>query len=125
VTRPWARRASWWTLVTVLIAATAVAASLATRQLVAESKTIIADGSAERNAELDVAKADVPRLLSYTPDTAEHDLTAATSLLTGAFLTNYTNLIHDTVIPGAQQKIISATAQVPADAVETLTSDKA
>jgi Mce-associated membrane protein len=53
-------------------------------------------------------------LLSYKPDTAEKDLTAARDRLTGAFKDSYTQLTHDVVIPGAKQKQISAVATVPA-----------
>jgi Mce-associated membrane protein len=53
-------------------------------------------------------------LLSYKPDTAEKDLSAARDRLTGAFKDSYTQLTHDVVIPGAKQKQISATATVPA-----------
>lgn len=53
-------------------------------------------------------------LLSYRPDTVQHDLEAARGRLTGTFLNSYTQLTHDVVIPGAQQKQISAVATVPA-----------
>lgn len=53
-------------------------------------------------------------LLSYKPDTVEHDLEAARGRLTGQFLDAYTSLTHDVVIPGAKQKAISAEATVPA-----------
>lgn len=55
-------------------------------------------------------------LLSYKPDTVQKDLDAARSRLTGSFLNAYTSLTHDVVIPGAQQKQISAVASVPAAA---------
>jgi Mce-associated membrane protein len=55
-------------------------------------------------------------LLSYAPDTVEQQLNAASGLLTGSFKDSYTKLTHDVVIPGAQQKHISATASVPAAA---------
>jgi Mce-associated membrane protein len=55
-------------------------------------------------------------LLSYKPDTAEKDLSAARDRLTGAFKDSYTQLAHDVVIPGAKQKQISAAATVPAAA---------
>jgi Mce-associated membrane protein len=55
-------------------------------------------------------------LLSYTPDTAQTKLSAARDLLTGTFRDSYTSLTNDVVIPGAQQKKISATAAVPAAA---------
>ncbi len=52
-------------------------------------------------------------LLSYRPDTVQKDLEAARGRLTGTFLNAYTSLTHDVVIPGAQQKQISAVATVP------------
>jgi Mce-associated membrane protein len=55
-------------------------------------------------------------LLSYRPDTVEKDLSAARDRLTGTFRDSYTSLTHDVVIPGAQQKQISAQASVPAAA---------
>lgn len=53
-------------------------------------------------------------MLSYRPETVDKDLESAKSRLTGTFLTAYTSLTHDTVIPGAKQKQISAVATVPA-----------
>jgi Mce-associated membrane protein len=64
-------------------------------------------------------------LLSYKPDTVQHDLEAAKSKLTGNFLDAYTKLTHDVVIPGAQQKQISAVAAVPAAASTSATADHA
>lgn len=55
-------------------------------------------------------------LLSYAPDTVEQQLVAARDLLTGEFRRSYTTLTDDVVIPGAQQKRISAVATVPAAA---------
>ena len=51
-------------------------------------------------------------MLSYTPDTASEKLKAARERLTGPFRDSYTSLTDDVVIPGAQQKRISATATV-------------
>jgi len=51
-------------------------------------------------------------LLSYRPDTVQKNLEAARGRLTGTFLSTYTQLTHDVVIPGAQQKQISAVATV-------------
>jgi Mce-associated membrane protein len=56
------------------------------------------------------------KMLSYRPDTVEHDLHSARDLLGGPLKDSYTSLIHDVVIPGAQQKHISAVASVPATA---------
>ncbi|MGV0045094.1 hypothetical protein ACRU13_10075 [Mycobacterium colombiense] len=54
------------------------------------------------------------KILSYNPDTVDHDLDAARDRLTGKFRDAYTQLTHDVVIPGAKQKKISAVATVPA-----------
>ena len=64
-------------------------------------------------------------LLSYTPDTAQAKLSAARDLLTGSFRDSYTSLINDVVIPGAQQKKISATAAVPAASSMSASADHA
>jgi Mce-associated membrane protein len=64
-------------------------------------------------------------LLSYKPDTVEKDLGAARSRLTGSFLSAYTSLTHDVVIPGAKQKQISAIATVPAAASTSVTENHA
>ncbi|NVN49688.1 hypothetical protein [Mycobacterium sp. DL] len=55
-------------------------------------------------------------LLSYAPDTVEQQLGDARELLTGEFRDSYTALTNDVVIPGAQQRQISAVASVPAAA---------
>ena len=62
-------------------------------------------------------------LLSYRPETVQADLDGAKGRLTGTFLEAYTTLTHDVVIPGAQQKHISAAATVPAAASISATSD--
>lgn len=64
-------------------------------------------------------------LLSYQPDTVDKQLTAARDRLTGAFRDSYGALIHDVVIPGAQQKHISAVATVPAAASVSASADHA
>lgn len=64
-------------------------------------------------------------LLSYKPDSVQKDLETARSRLTGSFLNAYTELTHDVVIPGAQQKRISAVASVPAAASVRATENHA
>jgi len=64
-------------------------------------------------------------VLSYQPDTADKDLTAARDRLTGAFRDDYTKLINDIVIPGAKQKHISALANIPAAATVSTTENHA
>jgi Mce-associated membrane protein len=55
-------------------------------------------------------------MLSYRPDTVDKDLGAARDRLTGGLKDSYSSLIHDVVIPGSKQKVISAAASVPAAA---------
>jgi Mce-associated membrane protein len=64
-------------------------------------------------------------LLSYRSDTVETQLTSARDRLTGTFRDSYSSLIHDVVIPGAQQKHISAAATVPAAATVSATANHA
>jgi Mce-associated membrane protein len=65
---------------------------------------------------MNAAKDSTIKMLSYKPDTVEEQLTSARDLLTGEFRDSYSSLINDVVIPGAQQKQISAVASVPAAA---------
>lgn len=64
-------------------------------------------------------------LLSYQPDTAEKQLTAARDRLTEAFRDEYAKLITEVVIPGAKEKKISAVATVPAAASISATPNHA
>ena len=88
------------------------------------------DGSARESqsaAQQSVAAAtdSTVAVLSYHPDTVDKDLTAARDRLTGSFRDSYTQLVHDVVIPGAQQKKISAVAAVPAAASVTASENHA
>jgi Mce-associated membrane protein len=53
-------------------------------------------------------------LLSYEPNTAEQNLSAARDLLTGTFKDSYTALTNDVVIPGAKEKQVSSRASIAA-----------
>lgn len=64
-------------------------------------------------------------ILSYKPDTVGKELAQASERLTGHFKDAYTALIHDVVIPGAQQQRISSIATVPAAAPVSATGDHA
>ncbi|MCU1694196.1 MAG: hypothetical protein JWR34_259 [Mycobacterium sp.] len=64
-------------------------------------------------------------LLSYQAASVDKQLAAARDRLTGTFRDSYGALIHDVVIPGAQQKQISAVATVPAAASVSATPDHA
>ena len=65
---------------------------------------------------MQAAKDSTIALLSYQPDKVRAQLNDARNLLTGDFQESYTSLINDVVIPGAEQKQISAVATVPAAA---------
>ncbi|WP_396902066.1 hypothetical protein [Mycolicibacterium sp.] len=65
------------------------------------------------------------KMLSYRPETVEHDLRAATESLTGSFRDAYTSLTEDVVIPGAKEKNISAVAKVTAAASVSSSADHA
>lgn len=64
-------------------------------------------------------------MLSYRPDTVEKDLAAARDRLTGSLKDSYSSLTHDVVIPGSKQKMITATASVPAAASVSASSTRA
>lgn len=64
-------------------------------------------------------------MLSYRPDTAEKELPAAAERLTGKFRDEFSNLVHDVVIPGAKEKQISSIATVPAAASVAASADHA
>lgn len=64
-------------------------------------------------------------MLSYRPESVEKDLGAARERMTGALKDSYSALIHDVVIPGSKQKMISASASVPAAASVSASPDHA
>ena len=79
------------------------------------------DGSAgdlaqARTESVRVASEDAVALLSYKADSVDKDLGAARERLTGDFKDAYTALTRQVVIPGAQQKHITAAAKVNAAA---------
>jgi Mce-associated membrane protein len=90
----------------VALAATVIAAYLKYQQ------TVNVDTARARSESVQAAKDATLALLSYTPQDAQAKLTGAADLLTGEFRDSYTALTRDVVIPGAQQKQISAVATV-------------
>lgn len=76
----------------------------------------VRDGDRAAVESVQAAKDGTVALLSYQPDTVQQQLSDARSLLTGDFQQAYTDLTTDVVIPGAQEKQISAVATVPAAA---------
>lgn len=76
-------------------------------------ETSVREAYAVRSEAMRAATDGTVALLSYRPESVVKDLESARNRLTGTFLTTYTQLAHDVVIPGAQQKQISAVATVP------------
>lgn len=64
-------------------------------------------------------------MLSYRPESVDHDLGAARNLLAGTFQGSYSTLTHDVVIPGAREKKITAQATVPAASSVSADQDRA
>ncbi len=64
-------------------------------------------------------------LLSYGPDTVNGDLFAVRDRLTGDFLSAFTSLADEVVIPGAKQQQIFSAASVPATATVSASPDHA
>ena len=130
-------RVGWWALVIAMalgiVAATTIGIrhTIEARQTVEAPQTIEApqavdaDSAAARQIVLDTVNSAVPKMLSYTPENVETTLNEATAMLTSPFRESYGELIRNTVIPEAKEKKITATCQVAAAAVESLTEDKA
>jgi Mce-associated membrane protein len=78
-----------------------------------------------RSESMQAATDNTIAILSYQPDNAEKELTAARDRLAEPFRDQYTQLITDVVIPGAKQKNISAIATVPAAASISATRNHA
>lgn len=128
------RRIGWWALVIGLSAAIVAAACLGAWQSVKKTREpepvaapvqiAAADDPAARQAVLDVATTNVPKLLSYSPATLEQDVAAAKKVLTGEFLEYYTQFT-DTLLAAARDQQVTSTAIVTAAGVESLTTDTA
>jgi Mce-associated membrane protein len=108
------------TILTALALLLACAAAFVKFQAVSVRETYTAQAESVR-----AATDGTIALLSYKPETVQKDLEAAQSRLSGSFLRDYTQLIHGVVIPGAQQKRISAVATVPAAAAVRATQSHA
>ncbi|KHO21670.1 hypothetical protein [Mycolicibacterium setense] len=80
---------------------------------------------AARTESVNAATEGAIAMLSYRPDAVEMDLTGASDRLTGPLKDSYGTLTRDVVIPGAQQKQISAVATVPAAATVSATQKHA
>lgn len=111
-------------LVYVILPALVLALALGVGYLKWQTGSIGA-GRGEAAAAVAAATEATTAMLSYRADHVEEDLTAASERMTGEFRSEYTTLINDVVIPGAQQKRISAVATVPAAAVLSAEADRA
>lgn len=118
------RRPSIRTAVAAAALITALVATLAAAYLKYQAAMHM-DAEQARSESVEAAKTGTVALLSYTPQDAEKTLTAAADLLTGTFRDSYTSLVRDVVIPGAQQKQISAAASVAGAASVSATPDRA
>jgi Mce-associated membrane protein len=89
------------------------------------------DASSRRQAQtaaaesVQAAREAIVAMLSYRPESAEADLTAARVRLTGRFLDDYTQLITTVVIPEATGQKITSVVEVPAAASVSADSDRA
>ncbi|MFE6861914.1 twin-arginine translocation pathway signal [Nocardia sp. NPDC057668] len=116
------RRAPGITLLAVTaIAAVLVAASLIRWQYLPDSRTDDT-GSA---AALAAAKDGTIALLSYAPETLDHDFDTAKAHLTGDFLAYYTQFTQQIVTPAAKEKSVKTSATIVRAAVSDLGAEAA
>ncbi|MHC9291084.1 hypothetical protein ACRCUN_01380 [Mycobacterium sp. LTG2003] len=121
------RRTGWVVLVGSLVVGIAVALGLGTWQLMDKNRpapTPVADETAARDEVLELATANLEKLLSYTPRTDDDDVDDLASLLTGKAVDNYREQMRSkTAI--ARSNGVTQTATVRNAAIETLSADKA
>lgn len=82
------------------------------------------DSAAARTA-IAAASDGTVALLSYSPDSLDHDFSAAKTHLTGDFLAYYNQFTEQIVAPAAKQKGVKTTAAVIQSAVSELHPDRA
>lgn len=114
-----------WSRVVAYGVLPAMALLLAMVAGVAKWKAMESDDGAARTAAVQAATSSTIALLSYKPETVEQDLNKARDLLTGSFGDSYASLIRDVVIPGAQQRHVTAAATVPAAAAASASRNHA
>jgi Mce-associated membrane protein len=120
----WSPLTSRWrviALAVVVVAAMAMAGAVFFFQYRPDQQTDDAVRQAATNAAEDGAVA----VLSYSPDTLDHDIATAKSHLTGNFLAYYDKFTAAIMADAAQQKRINTTAQVADAAVSDLHPDSA
>lgn len=104
----WGRVVAFAVLPVVTIGLAAAAGALRWSQSYAHASDVA------RVETVQIAKDSTVAMLSYKSDTVEKQLKAAENGLSAAFRESYDKLIHDVVIPGAQQQHISTVAEIPA-----------
>jgi Mce-associated membrane protein len=121
------RRAAWWAVVITFTMGIVVALLLGGWQLFVKRTEVdsVADQPSAREAVLQVANTNVPKLLTYSASSAEHDMTSAQDLLTGDFLEYYKRYTHDVAVKTAQARGQNQSASVVGAAIETLTTNSA
>ncbi len=84
-----------------------------------------ATDAAAAKAAISAASEGTIAVLSYSPDTLDHDFSSAKSHLTGDFLSYYDQFTQQIVAPAAKQKSVKTTAVVLRAAVSELHPDSA
>lgn len=129
-------KAAWWILTVGLTLASVLLVAFGVRQLNAAHPTaelakpsmssaaptpVVADPGWQRSEVMEFGRTSAVRLLSYTSQNAERELTAAVDeLTTDPFRDEYTDLIEKVIVPGAKREPVTTEAEVPAVAVESL-----
>jgi Mce-associated membrane protein len=83
------------------------------------------ESRAAADASVKAASESTVAILSYKPETVDHDLKAAADRLAEPFRQQYTQLVNDVVAPGSKQQHITALATVPAAASVSATGKQA
>jgi Mce-associated membrane protein len=83
------------------------------------------ESRAAADASVKAASESTVAILSYKPETVDHDLKAAADRLAEPFRQQYTQLVNDVVAPGSKQQHITAVATVPAAASVSATGKQA
>jgi Mce-associated membrane protein len=109
------------TLALALVASTGITGSLYVFQYRADQQI---DGAAARAA-IKAASEGTVAVLSYGPDTVDHDLAVAYPHLTGEFLRYYRDFAQHFVAPGVRQQQVKASASVLRAGVSQLHADSA
>lgn len=108
-------------LALLFVASTALAAGL----LYFQYRPDRATDAAAAKAAITAASEGTVAILSYSPDTFEHDFSSAKSRLTGDFLSYYSQFTQEIVGPAAKQKSVKTSAVVVRAAASELHPDSA